>query len=220
MNTRLRLLQLDRRYAAPDACRDLPVGPFELGRPRHVTAETACPPPHPASWLPARFRQLQSTPASACYPGADTAALQTLELLVEEKVAGALPHARTWTRHERINGALLDEWLARRRLGQVLHRSDEHEQAVAQLVRAGARDLAVAAAWSAAYVDMSRHLGAIVGARTQAAAAAVVKVQAHLLPDEIVTEVSAALLAIVENRPRSACSGRHRPSTPSEPSPD
>jgi len=131
-------------------------------------------------------------------PGSDGAALETLELLVDEKMPGALGHARTWVRHERINGALRDEWVARRRLGQVLHHATEHQRAVEQFVRAGARKDATAAARAASYVDLTRHLVPAGSARVQAAAAAVIGVQGDVLPDEAITEVTAALLAIVE----------------------
>jgi hypothetical protein len=114
---------------------------------------------------------------------------------------GALGHARTWTRHERINGALRDEWVARRRVGQVLHRATEHERAVEQFVRAGSRKDAVAAARAASRVDLTRHLVPAGSPRVQAAAAAVVGAQGDVLPDTAINEVTAALLSLVESSP-------------------
>jgi hypothetical protein len=111
-------------------------------------------------------------------PGVDGAVLETLELLVDEKMPAAFGYARTWLRHERINGALRDEWVARRRLGQVFHRATEHGLAVEQFVRAGSRKEATTAARSAGYVDMSRHLVATGPARVRAAAAGVIGAQA------------------------------------------
>ncbi len=135
-------------------------------------------------------------------PGSDQAAMATLEHLVEDKIPQALRRAWQWVRHERVAGALADEVVARRRLGAILERAEEHGAAVEEFVRAGHRaGAARAAAASPTDVTVVRFLTDHNPDAVRSAAAAVIAAQADLVPDEAVDDLVARLLYVVEEGP-------------------
>jgi len=144
-------------------------------------------------------------------PGANQAALATLELMVEEdKLPAALRRARQWVRHERVSGALLDELVARRRLGTILDRAGEHAAAAEEFVRAGDRKAAGMAAAASAHVPVTHYLRDGNADNVRAAAADVVAAQADVVPDDDVPDHSAQLLSIVETGPKVTFAGPAR----------
>ncbi|SDS54581.1 hypothetical protein SAMN05216371_0134 [Streptomyces sp. TLI_053] len=120
-----------------------------------------------------------------------------LEELVDNRPRGAVRMARRWLWKERLGGALMDEKIARRRLGEAWELAELPRHAVGQYVLAGEREKAVAAATKAEeFLGSGRFLE--VGARwVRAAAAAVLEAQGDLVPDDEVDTLAHALADIV-----------------------
>ncbi|GLW56812.1 hypothetical protein [Kitasatospora phosalacinea] len=138
--------------------------------------------------------------------GAYDPAIGALEELVDDRPREAVRDARRWLWQERLGGALADEQIARKRLGEAWERADMPQQAVRQFILAGERKKAVAvAAKTDQFLDTGCFLE--IGARwVREAAAAVLEAQADLVPDRDVEQIADDLAGIVVDGPPAGMS--------------
>ncbi|MGW2402600.1 hypothetical protein ACWCYY_39260 [Kitasatospora sp. NPDC001664] len=124
-------------------------------------------------------------------------AVSALEELLDDHPRAAIRGARRWLWQERLGAGLVDERLARKRLGEAWERAELPEPAVRQFVLAGERKKAVAAAKKAEqFLAVARFL--TVGARwVKEAAAAVLAEQGDLVPDHEVEAIAGELATII-----------------------
>lgn len=134
--------------------------------------------------------------------GVEQIVIGALESLVDDKLPQALRASHDWSRREQVNGALMDEIIARRRLGEVYSRADEKQLAVRSLILGGAWKSAQRTAGDIGrknYFDIRPYLETRHLRDVQAAAASSIVQLADLVPDEDVESVCNRLLQLTSD---------------------